>query len=71
MKCVHIGVHVKSSYSYVQNTPQPHRQSMKLRIMISSIKQRWCSSDMCEFVQGQRAILIVIQVGSFDEVIRL
>ena len=43
MKCVHIGVHayyVKSSFSHVQNTPQPHRQSMKLRIMIGSIKTK-------------------------------
>ena len=43
MKCVHIGVHayhVKSSYSHVQNTPQPRRQSMKPRIMIGSIKTK-------------------------------
>ena len=38
MKCAYIGVHVKSSFSHVQNTPQPYRQSMKLRIMIGSIK---------------------------------
>ena len=40
MKCAYIGVHVKSYFSHVQNTPQPHRQSMKLKIMISSIKTK-------------------------------
>ena len=37
------GVHayyVKSSSSHVQNTPQPCRQSKKLRIMIGSIKTK-------------------------------
>ena len=43
-KCVPIGVnvyYVKSSFSHnIQNTPQPYRQSMKLRIMIGSIKTK-------------------------------
>ena len=30
-KCMYM--HVNCSYSHVQNTPQPHRQSIKLRIM--------------------------------------
>ena len=40
MKYAYIGVHVESSFSHVQNTPQPYRQSMKLRIMIGSIKTK-------------------------------
>ena len=40
MKCAYIGVHVKSSYSHVQNTPQPRRLSMKPTIMIGSIKTK-------------------------------
>ena len=38
MKYVHLAVHVKSSSSHVWNTPQPCRQSTKLRIMPISIK---------------------------------
>ena len=37
-KCALSSVHVKCSSSHVQNTLQPYRQSMKLRIMIISIK---------------------------------
>ena len=42
MKCAYIGpgIHVKSSYSHVQNTPQPRRLSMKPTIMIGSIKTK-------------------------------
>ena len=40
MKYVHFAVHVNSSSSCVQNTPQPHRQSMKLNNMIISIKTK-------------------------------
>ena len=38
MKCVHFAVHVKTSFSYVQNTPQPCHQSTKFKIMTISIK---------------------------------
>ena len=38
MKYVHFAdVHVKCSYSHVQNSFQPHRHLMKLRIMTVSI----------------------------------
>ena len=40
MKCVHIDVYVNLSSSHVENTPQPCRQSTKLRTMISSIKPK-------------------------------
>ena len=40
MKCVHFVVHVKSSSSHVQNTPQPCRQSTKLKNMTISIKAK-------------------------------
>ena len=32
--------YVNPSYSHVENTPQPCRQSMKLRIMISSVQAK-------------------------------
>ena len=39
MKYVHFAdVHVKRSYSHVQNSFQPHRQLIKLRIITISIK---------------------------------
>ena len=37
-KCMYM--HVNCSYSHVQNTPQPHRQSIRLRIMTISIMSR-------------------------------
>ena len=40
MKCVHFDVHVKSSSSHVLNTPQPRRQSTKLKNMTISIKTK-------------------------------
>ena len=40
MKCVHIDVYVNLSSSHVENTPQPCRQSTKLRTMISSVKSK-------------------------------
>ena len=58
-KCVHIGIHVKSSSSHVQNTPQPCRQSTKLRIMIGSIKTKvvvkfQASEKMCVGLRAKK-----------------
>ena len=63
MKCVHSAIYrwiyVNPSYSHVENTPQPCRQSTKLRTMIINIKTKIvvkfeASEMMCVELRAQK-----------------
>ena len=67
-------VHVKCSSSHAQNTLQPHRQSMKLRIMIQvkGADQIWSiRDDMCrtESQKAMKCVPFVINVCTCEMLI--